>query len=114
MVGRAKCPFRSTAFPECGALPGWNFYSEEDVPDGWLSFSGVSDLVFEPPGLLPNDYVVDFVATLVESRGDGACHVRLRIGSVNDDGSGGLVEVSFLAIEAFIRDPSRPGERIST
>ena len=31
----------------------WDFYAEGDIDDGWLVFSGVRSLRFEPSGPLP-------------------------------------------------------------
>src|SRR6266487_4039315 len=35
----------------------WDFYSDEDIKDGWLVFSHVQSVRFEPPGPLPNDFI---------------------------------------------------------
>ncbi|MGT2443457.1 DUF6258 family protein [Ensifer adhaerens] len=33
----------------------WDFYSAEDVVDGFLVFEGVDHISFDPPGNMPND-----------------------------------------------------------
>ncbi len=33
----------------------WNYYTDEDVNDGWLVFSGLKSVSAEPSGPIPND-----------------------------------------------------------
>ncbi|WP_104663372.1 DUF6258 family protein [Ensifer adhaerens] len=37
----------------------WDFYSAEDVEDGFLVFEGVDYVSFDPPGYVPNDEIGD-------------------------------------------------------
>lgn len=38
----------------------WGFYDEEDLEDGYLVFSSVSNFQIIPPGAIPDDYIVDY------------------------------------------------------
>lgn len=37
----------------------WDFYTEEDVDDGFLVFEGVDHVSFDPPGRIPNGEIGD-------------------------------------------------------
>ena len=45
----------------------WDYYSDEDIVDGFLVFEGVESISLEPPGFLPNDLINDVA---VESLSD--------------------------------------------
>lgn len=75
----------------------WNYYTDEDVYDGWLVFSELSSLSIEPSGPVPNDAleIVD-----VEER-DNAFLFTISIGSVGDRG-----ETTEVRIEVEAKDLS--------
>lgn len=35
----------------------WDYYSDEDVENGWLVFTGISFIKFVPDGCIPNDLI---------------------------------------------------------
>lgn len=35
----------------------WNYYSNEDIANGFLTFGGVRSFVIEPPGAVPDDFI---------------------------------------------------------
>ena len=63
----------------------WDFYSDQDIKDGWLVFTDVRSVRFEPSGPLPNDLINDFsVKTLDSSGNQPGYFFELSIGSVDD------------------------------
>jgi hypothetical protein len=38
----------------------WDYYTNEDIVDGWLVFLGVESFTMSPPGKIPNDYVLNY------------------------------------------------------
>jgi hypothetical protein len=91
----------------------WDFYTDEDIKDGWLVFSGVRAIQFVPSGPLPNDYVNDFSVTRLErSQGQTLYAFELSIGSVGEEGIGTEVLVTIEADDVHLEDPTRPGETI--
>jgi len=43
----------------------WNFYTDEDIDDGWLVFDGVDQFNLQNDGYVPNDLIndIEIVAT---------------------------------------------------
>lgn len=35
----------------------WNYYSDEDIENGWIIFTGISCIKIVPAGLIPNDLI---------------------------------------------------------
>ena len=38
----------------------WNFYTAEDLPDGFIVFEGVKKIKWDPNGQIPNDAITEF------------------------------------------------------
>ncbi|MDK9603956.1 DUF6258 family protein [Lelliottia wanjuensis] len=38
----------------------WGFYEEEDLENGYLVFSNISDFHITPLGSIPDDYIIDY------------------------------------------------------
>lgn len=89
----------------------WNFYTDEDITDGLLVFSGVRSLVFDPPGPIPNDLINDLVVR--QSSGNPSLYVfELSIGSVDEQANSTEVTLSIEAGGIHLEDPLRPGVEI--
>lgn len=81
-------------------------------PDGWLVFTGVKNLCFQPAGPLPNDLINGISMKVDLSTAQGACVFELSISSIDE--SGRLTEV-LIRIEAHgvhLEDPAKPGIEI--
>ena len=91
----------------------WGFYTDEDIKDGWLVFSGVRAIHLVPPGPLPNDFINAIsVKRLDESESHAKYLFELSIDSVDEQGAATEVLVRIEAADVHLEDPSRPGERI--
>ncbi len=92
----------------------WNFYSEEDITDGLIVFSGVKSLRFDPPGFLPNDYIVSLTVEPVllptKEQDESPMFVfKISVGSVDSDGNSREVVIEIAAKGVHLEDPARPG-----
>jgi hypothetical protein len=74
----------------------WDYYTDEDITDGWLVFEGVKRCFFDPSGSLPNDLINEIVVDSIPNS-PGAYTFKISIGSVSSDGN--YVE-TLIAIEA--------------
>jgi hypothetical protein len=92
----------------------WDFDTEEDIQDGWLVFSEVSAIRFDPPGPLPNDYITSISVKSADSPKAFARFLfELSIGSVNEFADSTEVRVLIEANHLHIEDPKRPGVEIA-
>lgn len=87
----------------------WDFYTDADIPDGWLVFREVRGFYCEPPGLLPNDFI-DIVS--VKKVDSSAWLFELSIGSVDGHGNSTEVRVRIEANGVHLEDPAKPGIEI--
>lgn len=85
----------------------WDFYSAEDVENGFLVFEGVDHISFDPPGRIPDDEIGDIEFVGYE---DDRFTVNIDIGSVEQTAS----EVKFHSVKLTIRAKAvaieKPGE----
>lgn len=47
----------------------WNYYSDEDVEDGIIVLTGVTEIHLDPSGLLPNDQIYDIYVKQDDEQG---------------------------------------------
>ncbi|AVF35278.1 DUF6258 family protein [Rahnella sikkimica] len=57
LIVRIKIDFISRLKP---GSQNWGFYTDEDIGDGYMVFSGVTSFQVSPPGAIPDDYIVDY------------------------------------------------------
>lgn len=93
----------------------WDFYSDEDIKDGWLVFTDVRSVRFEPSGPLPNDLINDVSVKAFDSSGSQPGYFfELSIGSVDDTGNSTEVLVKIEAGDVHLKDPAKPGVEITS
>lgn len=90
--------------------PSWNYYTDEDLPDGFLVFEGVESVAFEPNGVLPNDSINDI---RVESASESKYLIVLSVDAVNADGDRTEVEIRIRASSMALEEFGKPGQRIT-
>jgi hypothetical protein len=90
----------------------WNYYVEEDLPDGFLVFEGVTRIVFEPSGVIPNDSINEIrVEPLASSTTKFL--VVMSVDSVDPNGDHTEVEIRIHADSMALEDCRKPGQRIN-
>ncbi|WP_077960818.1 DUF6258 family protein [Ensifer adhaerens] len=85
----------------------WNFYSAEDVEDGFLVFEGVDHVSFDPQGPIPNGEIgdIEFVA-----EGDERFLVKIDIGYAEQKDGNVIFRNPKLTIRAKAAAIEKPGE----
>ena len=89
----------------------WNFYTEEDVSDGFIVFEGVRVIELRNAGHVPNDSINSFVVT---EECEDSVAIEMSINSVNDSTPYFETILRLTCRSIHIEDPSRPGEKINT
>ncbi|MEI2296768.1 DUF6258 family protein [Ensifer sp. MJa1] len=87
----------------------WNFYTAEDVDDGFLVFEGVDHISFDPPGRLLND---EFGSIEFLGYDGDRFTVVMEIGSGYELGDYVKVKTTIRAKAVAIEKPGEEGERI--
>jgi hypothetical protein len=92
----------------------WDFYTDEDITDGRLVFTGVRRIKLEPPGSVPNDLINDVQVTDMNDLRSGKKTLvfAISVGSVDDTGASVEVTIEIQADDVHLEDPKRPGEII--
>jgi len=60
----------------------WNYYADEDIPDGFLVLENVAEFEFKPQGSLPNDWIE--VVSVFETGEDGDYRFEFSLGSSSE------------------------------
>jgi len=84
------------------ASGNWDFYTDEDVEDGFLVFKKVKHFSMEPEGLLPND-LINSVSVEKADLGDFWV-VRLGIDSADEQGQSKEVQVKIVTESVFVEN----------
>jgi hypothetical protein len=89
----------------------WDYYTAEDLPNGFIVFEGVKSVAFEPSGLLPNDSINDIRAEALD--GEQAKYlIVLSVDSVDANGDRTEIEIRIRAQAMSLEDLSTPEQRI--
>ena len=78
----------------------WDFYSDEDVENGFLVFRRVKHFSMTPEGLLPNDLINS--VSVEKDNQEGFWIFRLGIDSADERGQSEEVQVKIVAESVFI------------
>jgi hypothetical protein len=90
----------------------WDYYTAEDLPDGFIVFEGVKSVVFEPSCVIPNDSINDIRAEPLV--GDQAKYlIVMSVDAVDAAGDRTEVEIRVRADSMALEDHSKPGQRIT-
>ena len=93
----------------------WDFYTDADIKDGWIVFSDVRSLRFEPAGPLPNDFINDWSVQVIDLGAEKRRWLfELSISSVDESGNSTEVLVRIEASRIHLEDPQKPGVEITT
>jgi hypothetical protein len=89
----------------------WDYYTAEDLPDGFIVFEGVRSVSFEPSGAIPNDTINDIRAEPLQ--GDSAKYLFvMSVDSVDSAGDRTEVQIRIRADAVALEDNSKPGQKI--
>ncbi len=88
----------------------WDFYTAEDLPDGYIVFEGVKSVIFKPSGAIPNDSINGIYAELSDQ---GKYLIVMSIDAVDAIGDHTEVELRILADSMALEDARKPGQRIT-
>lgn len=86
----------------------WNFYNVEDVTDGLLVFTHTTSFRIDPPGAIPDDYIIGWDAAPAAEDASRWC-VQFQVGCC----SGHQAAVEIVCQQVHIEDPARPGVKIT-
>lgn len=90
----------------------WNYYTDEDLTDGFLVFEGVKSIDIKPGGAIPNDLINEIRAQPLT--GEQAKYlIVLSIDSVDTKANRTEVEISIRADSMALEACDKPGERIT-
>lgn len=90
----------------------WDFYTAEDLHDGFIVFEGVKSVVFEPSSAIPNDSINGIRAEPLV--GEQAKYlIVVSVDAVDPAGDRTEVEIRISANSMALEDHSKPGQRIT-
>lgn len=90
----------------------WDYYTAEDLPNGFIVFEGVSSVSLEPGGVVPNDSINEIRAQ-ADPDATGKYLITMSVDAVDHIGNRTEVEIRIRANSMALEDPSKPGIRIT-
>lgn len=88
----------------------WNYYSEEDIDDGLIVFTGITEIKFSPSGFIPNDRINYLKLSETEEEN---YTFRLSIDSVGSDATNEEVILEIKASGIHLEKPAKPNQKIT-
>lgn len=87
----------------------WNFYSDEDIENGYIIITDVYRTIWNDSERIPNDYI----GYLEVEKQDGERYIfSFSSDSVDADGSNYEVVLKIVAGGIYLADPAKPGVQI--
>lgn len=90
----------------------WNYYLDEDLPNGFLVFTGVTSVAFEPRGVIPNDTISDIRAERLMDAPEKYL-IAINVDSVDAVGNRKAVEIQIHADSMALESYDEPRRRIT-
>lgn len=89
----------------------WDYYTAEDLPDGFIIFKGVKSVVLDPIGMIPNDIINDIRAEPLQDA-HAKYMVIMSVDSVSTLGERTEVQIRIYADSMALEDYRNPGLKI--
>ena len=91
----------------------WEFYTDEDIENGFIVFEFVESIRFTPPGLIPND-AINYLQVEDYDQGEhqGLSKFKVSIDSVNPVGENAECVLEIIAKGIYLEDPKMPQKKI--
>lgn len=83
----------------------WDYYTERDIQNGWVIFSGVDAVIMKPENVEPNDFIND-ISVERDAGLDGRYEITMSISSVDDKGNSREVIILARSSDARLEDAS--------
>jgi hypothetical protein len=90
----------------------WDYYTPEDLPNGFIVFEGVKNVVFEPSGVIPNDTINDIRAEPLQGE-EAKFLIVMSVDAVGSTGDRTEVCIRIRADSMALQDNNPPGKRIT-
>jgi len=95
----------------------WEFYTREDIFDGYIVFTDVRSFRMEPTGFIPNDQInyINVEDCDEPSKGEGKIKFytfTISIISINSEDESANITIRIIARNLHLEDPNRPGIEI--
>lgn len=81
----------------------WDYYTERDILDGWIVFSGVDTVKMQPENIEPNDFIND-ISIEQDTDQDGRYRSTISIDGVDPKGIRREVIILVRSLEAHLED----------
>ncbi len=81
----------------------WDYYTERDIQNGWIVFSGVDTVKMQPENIEPNDFIND-ISVEQDADQDGRYRSTISIDGVDPKGIRREVIILVRSLEAHLED----------
>lgn len=81
----------------------WDYYTERDIQNGWIVFSGVDTVKMQPENIEPNDFINE-ISVEQDAYQDGRYRSTISIDGVDPKGIRREVIILVRSLEAHLED----------